>query len=903
MGDGAEGGRFAVGVSPVTDHRDVLARLTAALGHSYRVERELGAGGMATVYLAHDLKHERDVAIKVLHPDLGAALGGERFLSEIRTTARLQHPHILGLLDSGSADGLLYYVMPYVRGESLRARLERETQLPVSDALAIASAVADALAEAHAAGVVHRDIKPDNILLQQSAQGTHPFVADFGIALAVQQSGGARMTQTGLSLGTPQYMAPEQAMGDKQVDARADIYALGAITYEMLAGEPPYTGANAQAIVAKLLTEAPRPLAIVRPAVPEHVDAAVLTALQKLPADRFATVREFKAALLGELSSRASNSGARTGTAARTSSRNKWLPIVAALVPLAGVGGWIVARGGASAERSSPRVEFAFTAGPRAFTKAVVTMSPDGRAVLQAIVDSTDGSILVQRMIGSSDIVPVRGSGGAMAATYSPDGRSIVYVRGGRVLRIQVEGGTSTALADTASLGTPAWGADGFIYHSSATSGGISRVRETGGPVEALTKADRARKEFAHLNPALLPDKKAVLYGAYSSPFERSTIQVVGLGTGTVTTLIENGLYPRYIDPGYILFGRGNTVFAVPFDAGARKVLGPAVPVVEDVASLQTDGSVAFDVSRGGDLVYLKASESVERSRVVWVARDGTRRPAFAEEAGWADPRLSPDGRWIALTRTQPEPWSLWLFDRQRESLAQLTKAKGATFAPVWAPDSKSLYHAVETPAYDLGRTSTDGVRVDTLLHSNDDKFPAGIAPDGRMLFYSNIQGGAYGVLLDLVTKRSTPIDRSYEEQLGGTFSPDSRWIAYSERQADGRIQVIARLIGGGSRVQVSIDGGDQPRFTRGGRELVFRKGREVYAASFDPATGSPGRPALLFQLATVGRLSSDRTTGYDVTPDGSQFLMIEPVEKSGALPTRVILGWREELMRRVPRK
>ncbi len=197
MGDGAQGGRFAVGVSQVTDHRDVLARLTAALGHSYRVERELGAGGMATVYLLHDLKHERDVAIKVLHPDLAAALGGERFLSEIRTTARSQHPHILGLLDSGAADGLLYYVMPYVRGESLRARLERETQLPVSDALAIATAVADALAEAHAAGIVHRDIKPDNILLQQSAQGTHPFVADFGIALAVQQSGGARMTMCG----------------------------------------------------------------------------------------------------------------------------------------------------------------------------------------------------------------------------------------------------------------------------------------------------------------------------------------------------------------------------------------------------------------------------------------------------------------------------------------------------------------------------------------------------------------------------------------------------------------------------------------------------------------------------------------------------------------------------------
>ena len=226
----------------------VLERLTESLADRYRIERELGAGGMATVYLAHDLKHERDVAIKVLHPDLGAALGSERFLSEICTTARLQHPHVLPLLDSGAADGLLFYVMPYVAGETLRGRLERERQLPLDDAIQIAREVADALGAAHALGIVHRDIKPDNILLQ----GGHAVVADFGIALAVQQAGGQRLTQTGLSLGTPQYMSPEQAMGDRAVDARADIYALGAVTYEMFTGEPPFTGATAQAVVAKV---------------------------------------------------------------------------------------------------------------------------------------------------------------------------------------------------------------------------------------------------------------------------------------------------------------------------------------------------------------------------------------------------------------------------------------------------------------------------------------------------------------------------------------------------------------------------------------------------------------------------------------------------------------------------
>src|SRR5678809_185563 len=236
------------------------ASLALALADRYRIERELGQGGMASVYLAHDLRHDRDVAIKVLHPDLGAALGAERFLAEIRTTARLQHPHILPLLDSGNAGALLYYVMPLVAGETLRARLTRERQLPIDDAIRISREVADAPDYAHRQGVIHRDIKPENVMLHEG----RPMVMDFGIALAVQQAGGQRMTQTGLSLGTPQYMAPEQAMGDKHVDARADIYALGAVTYEMLAGEPPFTGPTAQAIVAKVITEKPSPLARLR---------------------------------------------------------------------------------------------------------------------------------------------------------------------------------------------------------------------------------------------------------------------------------------------------------------------------------------------------------------------------------------------------------------------------------------------------------------------------------------------------------------------------------------------------------------------------------------------------------------------------------------------------------------
>ena len=242
---------------------DVIAKLNAALSGRYHLKHEIGHGGMATVYLADDLKHQRSVALKVLHPELGVVLGAERFLTEIRTTANLQHPNILPLYDSGTEDGLVFYMMPYVEGETVRERMTRDGQLSIGETVRIIQGAAAALDYAHRRGIIHRDIKPENILLQDGAA----VVADFGIALAVQQAGGQRMTQTGLSLGTPQYMSPEQAMGERTLDARSDIYALGAVTYEMLAGEPPFTGSSTQAIVAKVLTERPTPLRIVRDTV------------------------------------------------------------------------------------------------------------------------------------------------------------------------------------------------------------------------------------------------------------------------------------------------------------------------------------------------------------------------------------------------------------------------------------------------------------------------------------------------------------------------------------------------------------------------------------------------------------------------------------------------------------
>jgi eukaryotic-like serine/threonine-protein kinase len=278
-------------VSPLPVSPD---RLTEALSGRYRIERELGQGGMATVYLAEDLKHKRKVALKVLKPELAAVLGAERFVQEITTTASLQHPHILPLFDSGTADGFLYYVMPFIEGETLRDKLTRETQLGIEEAVHITTDVADALDYAHRHGVIHRDIKPENILLHDG----RAMVMDFGIALAVSAAAGGRMTETGLSLGTPHYMSPEQATAEKEITPKSDVYSLASVLYEMLTGNPPHTGSSAQQIIMKIIAEPVATATTLRKSVPANIAAALSKALEKLPADRFETAKAFSDALL-----------------------------------------------------------------------------------------------------------------------------------------------------------------------------------------------------------------------------------------------------------------------------------------------------------------------------------------------------------------------------------------------------------------------------------------------------------------------------------------------------------------------------------------------------------------------------------------------------------------------------
>ncbi|MDQ3081210.1 MAG: serine/threonine protein kinase, partial [Gemmatimonadota bacterium] len=530
---------------------DVSARITATVAERYRIERELGAGGMATVYLAEDIRHRRKVAIKVLHPELSAVLGPDRFLKEIELTANLQHPHILPLFDSGNADGLLYYVMPYVEGETLRGLLSRERQLAVPQAVRIASEVADALDYAHKRKVIHRDVKPENILLHDG----RALVADFGIALAVQQAGGERMTQTGMSLGTPQYMAPEQAMGDRSVDHRADIYALGAVTYEMLAGEPPFTGPTPQAIVAKVITEKPRPLREVRDTVPRHVAAAVHAALQKLAADRPASAAEFAAGLATATAA----SVTTDDPVVRGFDRRIAAAAALAMLAVAGAAGFVI--GGRSniddSSRTIPsRLSILAPAvggvGPAGLHRQIA-LTPDGSAVVYVIVSPAGENGLAYQRLDALEPTILPGTNGMLNPIVSPDGRSVAG--GGGALFGNRIAGRKIAFAGGQAVDMPAglrfdyafWAPDGKLWFSPVSNGELSVLGLDGKIQRKLGEKTRSLRI-----QQLLGDGRTALMARIPTGTGSGPVVLVDVETGVESPLVDIPVIEVRYTSGYL---------------------------------------------------------------------------------------------------------------------------------------------------------------------------------------------------------------------------------------------------------------------------------------------------------------------------------------------------------------
>ena len=900
-------------MTPVPD------RLAAALASQYRIERELGQGGMATVYLAQDLKHDRKVALKVLKPELAAVIGAERFVVEIKTTAALQHPHILPLFDSGSADSFLYYVMPFIDGETLRTKLDRETQLGIDEAVKITVAVADALDYAHRHGVIHRDIKPENILLHDG----RPMVADFGIALALSAAAGGRMTETGMSLGTPHYMSPEQATAEKEITARSDVYSLGSVLYEMLTGNPPHTGASAQQIIMKIVTEEAAPVTKHRKSVPPNVAAAVAKAIDKLPADRFATAAEFGAALTNPAFASTTTSYASAGYVPRSRSTAAtlagWLLFGATLL----VGAWLWPRRGADRQAQVRRYALELT-GPEAISRRglqVLALSPDGSRIAY-LANGTAGTRQV--WIRDRDQLharPLSGTDGAAGLSWSPDGQQVAFeVFPGLLKVVPVDGAAPTVVADSnISLGGTAWGPDNVIYSAGgfrSRGGGIVSVPATGGVPTVLTNLDTTRHEFAHLSPAILPGNRGLVFSVWFGPTRPNDteIAVLNFKTGKYQ-ILQRGLRARYLATGHLLIARSDgTLVAVPFDQDKLVATGPPVPVIAGVV-VASGYFVDYDVANDGTLIYLAGEPRDVKETVepVWVTREGK---ATAVDSGWTYERpfnggmsLSPDGARLAVAIAGEPTSDIWIKQLPRGPLSRLTFEDFLKYRPVWSADGQAVTYIADPGNNNasLFRKRADGSGAAERLIGSDKSLAEALwSHDGEWLVVRttlpsrDIQAFRPGV--DTVL---TPIVASAKfDERAPTLSPDGKWIAYQSDET-GKSEIYVRPFpdADGGRWQVSTAGGDEPLWSHGGREIFFRSesGEMMVVKVTTSPSFSAEAPRALF--ADTSYVKSPSYRAYDLSPDDRRFVMLRAIADSVTpTPNQVVLvdNWFQELNAKV---
>ncbi|MCZ6856844.1 MAG: protein kinase [Gemmatimonadetes bacterium] len=860
---------------------ETLERLTTALADRYTIEGELGAGGMANVYLAEDLKHKRKVAVKVLRPELAAVLGAERFVQEITTTASLQHPHILPLFDSGEADGFLFYVMPFIDGETLRDKLNRETQLGIDEAVKITTEVADALDYAHRHNVIHRDIKPENILLHDG----RAMVADFGIALAVSAAAGGRMTETGLSLGTPHYMSPEQATAEKDITYRSDIYSLGSVLYEMLTGEPPHTGGSVQAIIMKIVTDQARPVHELRRSVPQNVAAAVARSLEKLAADRFPSAKRFAEAMADPNFTMPS-----IATAKDAYGTSLWNPLsvttTALVTLLVGMLTWIVSHRPVT---SPPPVRFVlqppdqvvFRGGP----DGGLAFSADGsrflyRGVERGVITSAGEDMRASSFFvrAVADLESHRLSAWGRSPFFSPDGQWIGFFSRatGQMHRVPAAGGPVQVIGDVATevVHGASWGGDDVIVFG-AQSGGLRLMPAAGSAARVLTEPDTSRNEIEHRWPHFLPESRAVVFTVWKGDLATASVAAVSLQSGQVTQFAELGLAPEYVDTGHLVFARSDgSVVALPFDSDRLEVTGPPIPILDHV-SVPANGPPHLAVSRNGSLVFSRAGSMTGRT-LVTVDRAGSETPI--NNAGvhqFKSPRFSPAGDKVSLTIEG----RLRVWDVDQEIMTVFPADQRATH-PNWTPDGERIVFTISVDSSEnLFSMPADGSSGSTLFFEDPwEIWEHEISPDGRWLAYRSdtrpvVVRNMFVAAIDGSQDRR-PYAQTPADEAMLTISPDGGWLAYVSNQS-GRQEVYVRSFPNpGAQFRISRDGGTAPRWSRNGTELYYRALNELMAATVE--TSPTFRVVSRETLFNDSYLRSSVYADYDVDPRTGNFMMIK---------------------------
>jgi len=885
----------------VPDPTSPTDRLNAALTGRYRIERELGAGGMATVYLAEDLKHDRKVAIKVLKPELAAVLGAERFVVEIKTTAAMSHPHILPLFDSGTADGFLFYVMPYIEGETIREKLTRETQFGVDEAVRIAREVADALDYAHRHGVIHRDIKPENILLHDG----RAMVMDFGIALAVSAAAGGRMTETGLSLGTPHYMSPEQATAEKEITARSDVYSIASVLYEMLAGEPPHTAGSAQAVIMKIITDTVAPVTTLRKTVPQNVAAALSKALQKVPADRFESAKAFGDALGNPAFASGpsiANSPAQRVADARALRRAVVTPWTIAVIA-AGMALWFALRTPQLENRGAVRFTVAGAKGARVVTANAGTpaaMSPDGRRLVY-VGEGTGNRQLWLRELDQAAPHPIPGTDNAVSPQFSPDGKWVAYREAVSLTwkKVSIDGGAAVSLSPGLG-GTIAFVNDGdsVVIAGIGAYSQLVKSSSAGGSAHPLFSDSSSHSMRADVHPVTSPDGR-VLFFARRRGSGNSEVVVAASLDGKEATETKLASRPLGWSGGRLFYVQPDgAVMAVPFDLRRLAVAGQPTPTGESVQI--GDGVPRATLSLKGDLVYSGGSGLV---RPMFV---GARIAPVAVPSGdrlFQFPRLSPDGTRIAFTVVDGAKTDIWVFTIASGSFERLTTDGATNSRPEWTPDSRRvLYRTARTAPSSVWWQAADGSGTPERL--TPEGLPNAqegvVSPDGKWLLFriDNPSQGRDILMMPLDgSQKATPYLATPFDELTARFSPDGKWVAYTSNES-GRDEIYLRPFPGpGGRVIISDGGGTEPLWSRDGKRVFYRNAEGVVAASMSLGAAPS---VTLRDLVVRGAFVSDRLhPSYDVVRNGDQFLMLLAADGDTQQLT-VVLNWAQAMNARL---
>ena len=859
----------------------------------YIVEAPLGAGGMGEVYRARDTRLNRTVAIKVLSARLTADAGfRKRFEREARVIAGLEHPHICPVYDVGEDNGVSFLVMQHLQGETLAAHLNRGP-LRIDRALQYGLEIAQALDVAHRAGVVHRDLKPANVMVTKSGVK----LLDFGLARVDRDDGSAEAaarfttvasdaTGPGTLLGTLPYMAPEQLEG-RTADGRTDIFALGVVLYEMTTGKRPFDGASHASLAASIMSVEPPPMAASRAGVPPSFDRVVRKCLAKDPDARWQDAGDLAAELqwVGEQAGTAPASEAisRRGTAA-------W---VAALVFSAGAAAtavWLLKPGTPAVATVSAHLTIDLPPGAvfEQFSRPVLALSPDGRTLVYTVLLNGKRS-LIRRTLDRLDGDVLTETDVAPQPFFSPDGQWVGFQTDGSLKKIGLGGGTPVTITKVSALTGGSWSADDHLVFAGGIRTPVSRVPASGGEPREVTTLDTARGESGHRFPEVLPGGKTVIFTAgppLDGPWHEADIVAQSLETGERLTLIRGAAQAHYVAPGFLVYARAGTLYAVAFDATTLRVIGTPVAVLEGVRENPAHGAAQFVVSGNGTLAYV--SGGLETSQVVMVDRQGGTMPLLPGERRFFDnPRFSPDGRRIIVNVGGGND-AVFVHDLEQGGLSRVT-ADTNHISGIWTPDGTRVT-TQKTVTSEIVSTAVDRRTPEEVLYGapGDALAPSSWSRDGRMLAFTR-RGDIW--TLTLPERRAEPIVESRFVETQPAISPDGRWLAYVSNASGAEEVYVQEFRKDGQRWRVSRAGGDGPVWALNSERLYFREGFTLLSVAAQPPFSGAIKmfdTPWALPARTVRRRSGWRAIRDDSPPDRS------------AARIHVILNWADELRRRV---